>query len=46
VLQTLARENPVTMEGFGDFACLGLYAEVLEPGPVAVGDALVLDPPA
>lgn len=45
VLQTLATENRVTQPGMGDFACLGIYAEVLEPGPVAVGDPLALDAP-
>lgn len=43
VLQTLATENRVTFEGLGDFACLGVYAEVIEPGRVAVGDTLTLD---
>lgn len=32
VLRTLAKHNRQTMEGFGDFACLGIYAEVVEPG--------------
>lgn len=45
VLQTLATENRVTQPGMGDFACLGIYAEVVEPGPVQVGDPLVLDAP-
>lgn len=43
VLTTLAAENRLTFDGLGDFACLGVYAEVVEPGRVAVGDALVLD---
>lgn len=43
VLQTLATENRVPFAGLGDFACLGVYAEVVEPGRVAVGDELVLD---
>ncbi len=38
VLQTLARHNQRDFGGFGDFACLGVYAEVIEPGTVAVGD--------
>lgn len=40
VLQTLARENRRPFLEFGDFACLGIYARVVEPGPVAVGDGL------
>ncbi len=43
VLKTLAAENRLTFDGLGDFACLGVYAEVLEPGRIAVGDALTLD---
>ena len=42
VLRTLARHNRIETPGLGAFACLGLYAEVASPGPVAVGDALVL----
>jgi uncharacterized protein YcbX len=41
ILQGLARHNRLTLEGMGDFACLGHYAEVTEPGRVAVGDPLV-----
>lgn len=41
VLQTLARHNRIETEGLGAFACLGIYAEVLEPGPVREGDLLV-----
>jgi uncharacterized protein YcbX len=42
VLQTLAKHNRIETEGLGAFACLGIYAEVLEPGPVREGDALVV----
>lgn len=42
VLQTIASHNRHDFAGFGNFACLGIYAEVIEPGPVAVGDALEL----
>jgi hypothetical protein len=41
ILQGLARHNRLSLEGMGDFACLGHYAEVTEPGTVAVGDPLV-----
>lgn len=43
VLQTLAASNRQTFDGLGDFACFGVYAEVLKPGRIAVGDPLVLD---
>jgi uncharacterized protein len=42
VLQTLAKHNRIETEGLGAFACLGVYAEVVEPGPVREGDALVV----
>ncbi len=40
VLRTLADHNRLEFGGFGDFACLGIYAEVTEPGEVSVGDPL------
>ena len=40
VLQTLAAHNRLRLYDAGDFACLGIYAEVTEPGTVAVGDGL------
>lgn len=42
VLQTLARHNRIETEGLGAFACLGIYAEVIEPGTVREGDALAI----
>lgn len=42
VLQALAAHNRRDFGGFGDFACLGVYAEVLEPGEVAVGSAMTI----
>jgi uncharacterized protein YcbX len=42
VLRTLARHNRIETPGLGNFACLGIYAEVSQPGVVAVGDPLVL----
>lgn len=44
ILQTLAKENRMTIEGLGDFAGFGVYAEVIEPGRVAIGDQLALEP--
>lgn len=41
VLKTLARENRLDLE-FGPFACLGIYAEVVTEGPIAVGDPFTL----
>jgi len=43
VLRTLPRHNRIETPGLGNFACLGIYAEVVRPGRVAVGDPLVLD---
>jgi uncharacterized protein len=40
VLQTIAKHNRVEFGGFGKFACLGIYAEVSQPGIIAVGDDL------
>jgi uncharacterized protein len=42
VLRTIARLNRRDFGGFGDFACLGAYAEVAEGGSIAVGDEVVL----
>jgi uncharacterized protein YcbX len=42
ILRTLADHNRIAMEGLGSYACLGIYAEVTTPGPVAVGDPLTL----
>ena len=42
VLKTLARHNRIETAGLGNFACLGIYAEVVVPGRVAVGDPLAL----
>ena len=40
VLQTIAAANKRPFGGFGDFPSLGIYATVVDPGPVAVGDQL------
>jgi len=44
ILRAVARENRQEFAGFGRWACLGAYATVAEPGDVAVGDAVVLQP--
>jgi uncharacterized protein len=40
VLQTLARENRLDFGGFGNFACMGVYAEVTAAGNISVGDTI------
>jgi uncharacterized protein len=41
-----AATNRYRFEGIGTLACAGAYAEVVEPGPVRVGDPVVLLRPA
>jgi uncharacterized protein len=43
VLQTIAKHNKVDFDGFGAFACLGIYAEVTSAGEVSIGDKLTID---
>ena len=38
VLRTLAQHNRLDVLGTGRYACLGVYASVVTPGTVAVGD--------
>jgi uncharacterized protein len=42
ILQAVARHNRQPFAAFGDFACLGAYANVVTPGRVAVGDPVSL----
>jgi MOSC domain-containing protein len=42
ILRTVARENRLEFAGFGIWACLGVYASVVEPGEVTVGDPVIL----
>jgi hypothetical protein len=42
ILRTLARHNRIDFKGAGRFACLGVYASVVQPGRVAVGDRIQL----
>ncbi len=41
VLRTLATANRRDFAGFGNFACLGVYAQVSTPGMISVGDELI-----
>jgi len=43
ILKTVARHHKLDFNGFGDFACLGAYANVVRPGRIAVGDPVTLD---
>ena len=38
ILQAVARRNRIEFGGFGLWACLGAYANVVTPGEIAVGD--------
>ena len=40
ILQATNRANRVSIQGIGDYACLGLYARVTSAGPVASGEAV------
>ena len=42
ILRTVARENRLEFAGLGIWACLGVYASVVEPGEIAVGDLVNL----
>jgi len=42
ILRTVARENRQEFAGLGQWACLGVYATVVEPGELAVGDGVDL----
>ena len=42
ILRTLARHNRIDFKGAGRFACLGVYASVVQAGRVAVGDQVGL----
>lgn len=42
ILDTLAAHNRAEVAGTGHFACLGVFASVVTPGPVAVGDCAVI----
>jgi uncharacterized protein YcbX len=44
VIRTVARENTVNLGDFGDLPCVGVYADVLQPGRIRRGDrARLLD---
>jgi uncharacterized protein YcbX len=42
ILQTIARSNQQEFAGLGEWACLGVYATVITPGSVSVGDTVTL----
>jgi uncharacterized protein YcbX len=42
VLRTVAVHNRVEISGLGTWACVGAYADVVEPGNVSVGDRVTL----
>ena len=42
ILRTIARHNRIDFKGGGRFACLGVYASVVQAGRVAVGDRIEL----
>lgn len=42
ILQTVARHNQREFAGLGEWACLGVYANVVTPGAVATGDPVEL----
>ena len=42
LLRALATNNRIFFDGFGNFACLGVYAEVTSGGTVHVGDDVTL----
>jgi hypothetical protein len=41
-VRTVLAENRVDVPGFGVLPCAGVYAEVLDVGPVRIGDAVAL----
>lgn len=45
-LRTIAQHNTVTLPDMGRGACLGVYAEVVQPGRIRVGDVLQFRPGA
>jgi uncharacterized protein len=44
ILQAVARHNRLEFAGFGEWACLGVYTDVVIPGEIAVGDAVAVLP--
>lgn len=45
VLRAAAEHNRVEITGLGHWACVGAYAGVAAPGPVAVGDSVAVEAP-
>lgn len=44
VLRALARSNRIPVEGFGLQTCAGVYAKVVTPGRIRVGDKVCIGP--
>ncbi len=44
ILRTIAQLNKINLGEYGDLPCFGVYAEVLQPGPIYCGDAIELQP--
>ncbi len=42
ILRTVARHNRIDVGGTGRYACLGVYASVIEPGSIRAGDPVVV----
>ena len=46
ILRTVSSSNRIEIPGLGTWSCVGAYAAVAEPGPVRVGDTVVVERPA
>jgi uncharacterized protein len=42
VLRTIAQMNTVNLGNFGDLPCVGVYADVIQPGRIRRGDRVVI----
>jgi hypothetical protein len=44
VLRTVTQHNRIEIAGLGTWSCVGAYAAVATPGPVAVGNEVTVEP--